>query len=413
MGWIANTLRRFRASDRPNEITTSKQLDDWLRLMGLGTQSGALVTVDSAQGLAAVAASDRVLSNGIAQLPWRIMRQAGKTREPATDLSVYRVVHNLANPLMTAYQWRKISMRDLIYRGNAYSVKLVTSKGVVGLVRMHPDTVFPRPTPDGESIEFVWSRPDGLTVTLPRSRVLHIWADSDDGIKGISPIQRFRETIGDGLSIRQHGSRFFSNGAKPLGVIEMAGDMGKTAQEAFREDFDSTYAGGDNAHRTLLLPRGLSYKPVSITMDDAQWIEARKTTAREIFGIFGIPPHKAGDLADATFSNVEHENTAFVVDALTPWVVCFEQCIHRDLLGSDPTLYAKASMDGLLRGDAKSRAESLNIQRRAGIINANEWRELEDRNPRTDPGGEEYIVEQNMREQDGRNPQPAGTRTTA
>lgn len=110
-------------------------------------------------------------------------------------------------------------------------------------------------------------------------------------------------------------------------------------------------------------------------------------------------------------SNVESENISYIINGLMPHLVCWEQAIQRDLLDSDPAYFAKFNVSGLLRGDAKSRNESLQIQRRNGIINANEWRELEDRNPRDDEGGDEYIVEQNMRVQDGTEPvepEPSG-----
>lgn len=410
MGWLNDTVaavwhlgRRSRAmADRPNELTTSEGLDSWIRHGGTGSTAGVPVTAANAQGLAAVAASVRVLSNAVAHLPLRVMRRDDERRSPARDLPVYGLLHDRPNAWQTSYQWRKLLMRDLLLRGNAYCLKVAGSRGVQGLLRMHPDHVAVRQDPRTLAVSYDYSRPDGGAVTFRRDQVFHVWADSDNGLVGLNPIRTYRESIGDGLAIREHGSRFFSNGAKPLGVIEIeGGKMVPEAQAAFRKDFDSLYGGGENAHKTVILPAGVSYKPVSITMDDAQWIEARKTTAREIFGIFGIPPHKAGDLGDATFSNIEHENLDFVISSLTPWLVCWEQAIDRDLLGGDPSLYAKFNVSALLRGDAKSRAEALQIQRRNGVINADEWRELEDYNPRGDAGGEVYIIEGNMQPNDG------------
>jgi HK97 family phage portal protein len=178
----------------------------------------------------------------------------------------------------------------------------------------------------------------------------------------------------------------------------------KESRDSFLKDFDEAFSGNIGAHRTGLLPPGITFEPVSISTQNAQWIESRKLGSREIFGIMGVPPHKGGDLADATFSNVENENLAFVIDSITPITVGLEQAITRDLLNWDTTLYTRINLSALLRGDFKSRQEGLNIQRRAGVINANEWRDLEDLNPRTDEGGEEYIVEQNMREQNGKIP---------
>lgn len=404
MDWF-NRLRRavHAMSSRPNEITTSQDLDEWIRFGDVGAASGAPVTVKTAQGLAAVATCVRVLSNPVASLPLRVMRRSDNRREPARDLPVYRVLHDQPNQVQTSYQWRKLMMRDLLLRGNAYSLKMVGTRGVQGLIRLHPDRVKVIQDPSTGVVTYEYRRMDGRPVSLAQERVFHVWADSDDGYTGLNPIQVYRESIGDGLAVREHGSRFFSNGAR-LGVVleqDAGTKMSAEARKALREDFDALYAGTGNAFRTAITPGGIQVKTVSLSMEDAQWIETRKVTAREIFGIYGVPPHKGGDKTDATFSNVEHENLDFVISSLTPWLVCWEQAINRDLLG-DPTLYAKFSVDALLRGDARSRAEALQIQRRSGVISANEWRALDDMNARSDAGGDVYIIEGNMQPNDGR-----------
>jgi len=389
-------------ASRPNEITSSSELDNWIRFGSSGTTSGQPVTTATAEGLAAIATCVRVLSNPVAHLPLVVFRRLPDgSREAATDLSVYKLLHDTPNKYQTSFQFRKLGMRDLLYRGNFVALKIPGVGGTQGLLRLNPDRVAVSLDPITRDALYEYSPPDGgKGQTYRRDQIFHVWMDSDDGVVGLNPIQMYRESIGDGLAIRNHGSRFFSNGAKPLGVIQMEGSMGKEARDAFREDWDDTYAGGTNAHKTLLLPSGISYNPVSVSMDDAQWIEARKVTSREIFGIFGVPPHKGGDLADATFSNIEHENLDFVIGSLMPWLVAWEQSINRDLLPSDD-LFVKFNVSALLRGDAKTRAEALQIQRRNGIINANRWRELEDMNPRDDAGGDVYIIEGNMQPNDG------------
>lgn len=400
-------VTRLRAAwhamaDRPNELTTSEELDRWIRHGGRETDSGVPVTVANAQGLAAVAACVRVLSNGAAQLPLQVFARRDGRRSPDRESRIYRLLHDQPNAVQTSFQWRKLCMRDLLLRGDCFSLKVPGLGGEVSaLLRLHPDQVRVRIDAASMLPVYDYLRPDGSIRTFPREQMFHLWMESDDGVSGLNPIQVYRQNIADGIAIRSHGSRFFSNGAKPLGVIQYEGEMGKEARAAFREDWEETYAGGANAHKTLLLPDGLKYNPVSITMEDAQWIESRKITAREIFGIFGIPPHKAGDLADATFSNIEHENLDFVTSSLMPWLVCWEQGIKRDLLDGDPNRYAKHNVSALMRGDFKSRQEGLQIMRRNGVINANQWLDLEDMNERDDPGGDVYIVEGNMQPNDG------------
>ncbi|HYF87418.1 phage portal protein [Azospirillum sp.] len=403
-----NGPRRHRA-----EITEPTDLQTVISqlLGGYTSASGAAVTVDSAQRFAAVAACVRVLTNSIAHLPLVLFRKTSSERQPATDLPVYRLLHDRPNEWQTSFQWRKLKQRDLLYRGNAFSLKVRGFRGdVQELLRLHPDRVQPKQDERTLAVSYVYTRADGRRVELARQDVLHLWSDSDDGVTGLNPIRLHRETIGDGLAMREHGSRFFSNGAKPLGILQAAGKIGNKAE--MRQDFESLYAGGQNAHRVAILDQGVEYKPVSISMEDAQYLEGRKFNRSEIAGIFGVPPHKIADLDRSTNNNIEHQALEFVTDSLAPWLVCWEQCIGRDLLDNDPSLYVKHNVDALLRGDSKSRAEALQIQRRNGVINANEWRALEDRNPRTDLGGDEFIVEGNMVRQTGGMPvEPGGTQS--
>jgi HK97 family phage portal protein len=133
--------------------------------------------------------------------------------------------------------------------------------------------------------------------------------------------------------------------------------------------------------------------------EDAQYLETRKFQRSEIAGIFRVPAHMVNDLEKATFSNIEHQSVEFVVHSLNPWIVRIEQAMWRDLLTLEEQnegYFFLFNVDGLLRGDAKSRAEALKIQRLNGIINANEWRALENLNPIE--GGDVYLTPLNMRQ---------------
>jgi HK97 family phage portal protein len=402
---MRDAVRTWLAADQPNTITTSEELSKWLRFGGMDTASGMPVTIGTASGLAAVAICERVLGSDVAQLPLVVYRRTGDRQEPATDRPEYRVLHDRANLWQTSYQFRRLMMRDLMFRGNAYARRIRNSLGqVVELLRLHPDSVTPRQDARTLRVTYEHSRGDG-TTTYRREDILHIWEnpDTESGIMGLSPIRAHRESIGDGLAIRQHGSSFFKSSARLTGVLELKEGLkvNEPVAKQILSDFEQLYAGSE-ARRTALLPGGLSFKPVSISMEDAQWIDARKMASRDIFGIFGVPPHKGGDLERSTFNNVEAENISYVVNSLMSRLVCWEQALERDLFDNDPEFEVKFNVAGLLRGDYKSRQEGLAIQRSHGVLNADEWRALEDMNARTDPGGKVYLVQANMMVNDGK-----------
>jgi len=414
MGFLVKAARRMEGLFRPSaSLTEFGSVEELAQAIGLAmnggpTKSGVSVNSKRAEQVAAVYACIRVLADSVAQLPLVLYQKDGKSRLPMRDDPLFQILHSRPNDWQTQFEWIEMMQRDLLMRGNAYSLKVMGVGGrLLELIRLHPDRVTPKQNPLTLEVTYEVTGEQGKKTTLHREEMFHVRGPGDDGLIGMSPIQCHRETIGDSIATQEHGSRFFSNGAKLLGVIEMepgASFNSDDSERSFKRDFESTHQGGENAHKTAILPAGTKYKPVSITMRDAQYLELRKFQRSDIAGIFRVPPHMIGDLEKSTNNNIEHQGLGFVIHSLAPWLVRWEQAIDRDLLDNDPSRFVKFNANGLLRGDFKSRNEGLNIQRRAGIITANEWRELEDMNPRSDPGGDDYIVEVNMRPDDGRNP---------
>ena len=396
--------RRKKIQAQSNTLTTSEDLAQALHAAMQGpAKSGASVTPETAMRQATVYACVRIIAESIAHLPLAVFRRDGESRTPARDMRVYHLLHDRPNEWQTSYELRELLAKDIELRGNGYARIVRNFRGEPDeLLYLPADRVVPQQDERTLAVTYQYARPDGRTVTLRRDEVWHV-RGMGNGLAGMDPITCYRETVGDAIAQQEHGSRFFSNGAKPLGLLEVAAgtNIGGPAQTALREDFNSLYAGSENAHRTAVLPGGVSYKPVSISNENAQFLESRAFTRTEICGLFRVPPHKVGDLSRATFSNIEHQALEFVTDCLLPRLVRWEQAIGRDLL-DDPDLFAKFNVSALLRGDFKSRQEGLQIQRRNGVISANEWRALEEFNPRTDDGGNAYIVEANMTADTGR-----------
>lgn len=133
--------------------------------------------------------------------------------------------------------------------------------------------------------------------------------------------------------------------------------------------------------------------------NEAQFLETRKFQVTEICRIFRVPPHMIGDLERATFSNIESQNISFAVHTIRPWLVRIEQAINRALISENEKgrFYVQFNIDGLMRGDYKSRMEGYAIARQNGWMSANDIRELEnlDRIP-AEEGGDLYLINGNM-----------------
>jgi HK97 family phage portal protein len=178
------------------------------------------------------------------------------------------------------------------------------------------------------------------------------------------------------------------------------GFRNKEQEEQFIRDFQNAL-GGSNRHKAMLLPKGLETgDPIRIENDKAQMIESRRYQRTVIAGAFGVPPQYVGDLERATFNNAEQQSLQFTSDVIYPVVQQFEAAMERDLLTDEDWrsgVVIRFNLDSILRADFKSRQEGLQIQRQNGVLSADEWREIEGKNPLpAGKGGMDYLMPANM-----------------
>ncbi len=393
-------FRRKSTTSKP-----SQWLIDWIR-GGEDSAASIRVSPETAERASAVYACVRVRSEDVGKLPLILYRRrtdGGKDR--ATTHPLYRLVHDRPNGWQTSFDFRQTMQRSLELRGNAYAWKEKDNRGrVIALWPIHPDRVTVKVNPETRGLFYeirpASYEPGGKTVILPRRDILHIAGPSDDGIVGKSTITMAREAIGLSLAAEKHESKTFANGARLGGILMHPGKLDQTAQDRILTSWTSNFSGPENVGKTALLGEGMKFEAVAMTNEDAQFLELRGVQTAEIARFFRIPPHKIGDLSKATFSNIEHQALEYVTDSLMPQLVRWEQRLTQDLLDDEEIAqgyFFEFLVDGLLRGDIKSRYEALNIARNAGIINANEWREKENLNPiPAADGGSEYWRPQNM-----------------
>ena len=391
----------FRSRDKPTNSTVGSR---YAFYMG-GSSSGKVVTERSAMQMTAVYACVRILSEAIAGLPlhmYRYKEDGGK--EKALDHPLYLLLHDEPNPEMSSFVFRETLMTHLLLWGNAYAQIIRNGKGeVVALYPLMPNKMTVSRDETGQLYYTYQKSQEELpkdnnsTVILHPSDVLHIPGLGFDGLVGYSPIAMAKNAIGLAIATEEYGSKFFANGAAPSGVLEHPGTI-KDPQRV-RESWMSQFGGSANSNKIAVLEEGLKYTPISISPEQAQFLETRKFQINEIARIFRVPPHMVGDLEKSSFSNIEQQSLEFVKYTLDPWVVRWEQSIQRTLLSSEEkkTYFVKFNVEGLLRGDYQSRMSGYATARQNGWMSANDIRELEnlDRIP-TEDGGDLYLVNGNM-----------------
>ena len=373
-------------------------------LMG-PTAAGKTVNERSAMQLTAVYACVRILAEGIAGLPLHLYK-CGKngSREKAVDHPLYFLLHDEPNPEMTSFVFRETLMTHLLLYGNCYCQIIRDGRGqVAALYPLMPNQMSVDRDEKGQlyytylrSGEEADTMKKGTVYLLPED-VLHIPALGFDGLVGYSPIAMAENSIGMGLACEEYGAKFFANGAAPSGVLEHPGTIKDITR--LRESWNAIYGGSKNAGKVAILEEGMHYSPISISPNEAQFLETRKFQVDEIARIFHVPPHMIGDLERSTFSNIEQQSLEFVKYTLNPWVCRWEQALTRSLLSpKEKREYSiKFNVDGLLRGDYQSRMNGYAVGRQNGWMSANDIRELEnlDHIP-AEQGGDLYLVNGNM-----------------
>ena len=391
----------FRTRDGPKNATSGSAYSFF---MG-SSAAGKSVNERSAMQMTAVYACVRILSESIAGLPLHMYQyEEDGSKKKAVEHPLYHLLHDEPNPEMTSFVFRETLMSHLLLWGNAYAQIIRNGKGdIIGLYPLMPNRMkVERDTKGQLYYEYQTMKEDaptmkGAVYQLDPSEVLHVPGLGFDGLVGYSPIAMAKNAIGLAIAAEEYGSKFYANGAAPSGVLEHPNVLKDPAK--VRDSWNAAFGGSSNAHRVAVLEEGMKYTPISISPNEAQFLETRKFQINEIARIFRVPPHMVGDLEKSSFSNIEQQSLEFVKYTLNPWVCRWEQALQRALLDDDEKgkYFFRFNVEGLLRGDYQSRMNGYATARQNGWMSANDIRELEnlDRIP-AELGGDLYLVNGNM-----------------
>lgn len=360
--------------------------------------SGKAVSENTAIQLSAVYACVRVIAETIASLPLHVYEDDGHGGSViAKDHPLEYLLHDSPNDEMTSFAWREQMMTQILLRGNSYSQ--IVKNGKRDILSIYPlmsaDMNVDR---DGSGqLTYTYALSSGGAIALDPQEVLHVPGLGFDGIMGYSPVALMKTTMGLTMAAEEYGSKVFANSATPSGVIMHPlhlKDINK-----LKKSWNDAYGGSANAGKVAVLEEGMKFERIAMPNSEAQFIETRKFQVNEICRIYRVPPHMVGDLEHATFSNIEHEAINFAVHTIRPWLVRIEQNINKKLFPREDNgrYFARFNMDGLMRGDYKSRMEGYAIARQNGWMSADDIRAMENMNPiGPENGGNIYLVNGNM-----------------
>lgn len=358
---------------------------------GGATKSGATVTVDTALQVSAVLGCTRVIAEGIAQVPLRIMRETTSgtrtTRLPATQHPLYDLLHRKPSPWQTSYALRETMAYHAVLCGNAYVFKNRVGAGgsnIAQLIVIPPNRCKPELLASGELAYTVTGRDNMTRRVVQASDMWHLRGPSWDGMLGMDTLRLAREAIGLAMATEETQATLHSKGVSTSGVFSIEGTLNKEQYEQLKgwmvKEFGS---GGKGA--PMILDRNAKWHPTTMTGVDAQHLETRVHQVLEVCRFMRVMPIMVG-ISDkaATYASAEQMFIAHLVHTLMPWYERFEQSADCDLLTDDDRAqghYTLLDPGAMLRGALKDTAEYLSKLVERGVLTRNEAREYIDRNP--------------------------------
>lgn len=397
MGIIRGMARRNRLENPQIPISSPAVLG----MMGEGNQSasGVSVTPEKALGLTAFWAGVQVISQTIAGLPCKTYKRTKSGRELAEDHHVYKLLQHRPNPMMTPFTFRETRTAHCLTWGNSYAeIEYDIAGRPIALWPLLPDRTGVEIDEKGNKVYHTVI--NNTKIYLEADRVLHVAGLGFDGLKGYNVVKVHRDSLGLSIAANEYGATFFGNSGRPSGIITKPGAVSPEERAQLRADWNQMHTGLTRAQRTAILWGGMEWKPMSLPPEEAQFLETRAIQVEEIARILNINPIFLQHFTKVTTwgSGVVQFLTAFAKFTILPWLEREEDALNYDLFNEQERgqFYVKYSLEQLMRGDPKMQAEILEIERRNGILNADEWRALNDEDPLPDKLGQDYYMPLNM-----------------
>lgn len=400
------------AAPSRKEAQTLDQLPGFL--LDAGSKTGITVNWSTALTVTAMLACCRVVGEGLAAARCRLLRpRANGGYDQARDHPLHRLLFLEPEKGHTAFGfWETIAFHIMLV-GNAFVfINRVGEGRIHELLLLEPGKV--RVTRNADrSYTYAVAGEGGSFRPVPTEAIWHIRGPSWNGWMGMESVKLAREALGLSLALEASHAEMHRDGVKPSGAYSVEGELTAPQYEQLSKWLKRFGAAGDLVGSPLILDKGAKWLSQQMTGVDLEHLSTRRYQVEEVCRSARVLPIMVG-LADkvATYSSSEQMFLAHGMFTMTPWAGRVEQSIEVGLLNEDDQragLVARFNLNASMRGDYKSRQEGLQIQRRNGVINADEWRDLEDMNPREDDGGRQYIVEGNMAVQDGRDLVPVAS----
>jgi HK97 family phage portal protein len=373
---VGRNLPEKRSFSDIGDLVTGRIVD----MLAPPVGSGQPVNESTALGVAAVVACVRIYSDMVAKLPIYLYRKTKKGPVEVTNHPAIRLLSGIPSPLHTSYELRNLMQTGVGLGGNGYARVMRNAFGEVRAIEwvppceVHPEMII---RPNGE--RQVYYRLAYSKDWLTRDDLIHVRSFCTDGLKGRSPIQMLRESIGTSLAQTQAAGALMRNGNKWPGFITMEGVSKKEVLEDARNEINNNLAGSMNAGRIPVIGGNMKFTQTNgMSFVDAQFVESRKMELHEVARHYGVPAFMVDSTATSTWgSGIEQQTLGFLNFSLDPYLQSWQQSLAMSLLNEDEIAkgyYFQFDRDELANVALEARANFFQKMRQIGVFSPNDVR---------------------------------------
>jgi HK97 family phage portal protein len=323
------------------------------------------------------------LAKGTARLPLKVYERGdGGSRVEQRDSAYARLLRS-PNPKHDAhFLWMWTASTRKAY-GEALWLKVRGRDGQPAEVwPLHPTNVIVRKEQDG-NLTYLFTAgmiSNAAAFEIPAADIVHFRGyNPDTTLRGMSPLEPLRQTLLNEDAARRANDAFWRNGARPAAYLTHPGKLSDPAISRLKQQWDDIHGGVDNFAKTAILEEGMEPHILSLSAEEAQYIESRKLNREEVCGAYDVPPPVVHILDHATFSNITEQMRSMYRDTMAPDLAEYESVLDHQLrpdFDRSASLYAEFLMDEVMRGSLEERAASIQSAVSSAQLTPNEARAL-------------------------------------
>ena len=359
---------------------------------GSVSSSGVVVTLENALEVPAVLCAQQFISSTIASLPLNVFTKEESGERVKSTAPIQTILHSAVTDEQSSFDWRKYTFERILTGGRGLTFIQRNGAGrVINLYALDPSKVTIRRR--GLKTQYVYNNGQADQITYDAKEIIDLtFSVESDMLTAISPIDKCKDAIGKIMASTTYGANIFNNGGMPPFTVT-GNFQSKRGLERAADDVDAAIKKAAAQNRqALMLPEGHTISSIGFDPEKMQMTETQRFGVEEISRIYSLPPSFLQDLTHGTFSNVEQQDLHLVKHTIRQWVTQFEQELNLKLFGrNNKTTYAEFNLDGLLRGDFKTRMEGYAQAINNAVLKPSQVHAME--NIPTEPEADTFLIQ--------------------